>query len=156
MDIFIYFTKFTDPENLEHQCLSSRPVCSDCGSITNPIGIWVGVKLQPVAQSMKTYIKDSFEFKRLSQEHGSLNPRARMFAFDAMSMYTNIPIDYSWITCQLEVKTALSFLLSSSGFKSKTSFGFLSPNYTGHVTCFLTSKWPRLTSRRVADVFKVF
>ena len=73
----------------------TRPVCSDCGGITNPIGKWVDVKLQPVAQSMRTYIKDSFEFKRLLREHGSLSPRARIFTFDAVSMYTNIPTDYA-------------------------------------------------------------
>ena len=41
---------------------------------------------------------------------------------------------YSWIDCQLEVGTTLAFLLSRSNVKSETSFGFLGPNYTGHVT----------------------
>ena len=41
----------------------TRHVCSDCDGITNPIGKWVDVESQPVAQSMRTYIKDSFEFK---------------------------------------------------------------------------------------------
>ena len=44
---------------------------------------------------MRTYIKDSFEFKRIIQEHGPLNPHARIFTFDAVSMYTNIPTDYA-------------------------------------------------------------
>ena len=44
---------------------------------------------------MKTYIKDSFEFKRLLQKHGPLSPHARKFTFDAVSMYTNIYTDYA-------------------------------------------------------------
>ena len=44
---------------------------------------------------MRTYIKDSFEFKKLLQEHGQLSPRARLFTFDEVSMYTNIPTDYT-------------------------------------------------------------
>ena len=56
----------------------TRPVCSEYGGITNPIGKWIDVNLQPVAQSTRTYIKDYFEFKRIIQEHGPLNPRARI------------------------------------------------------------------------------
>ena len=47
----------------------TRPVCSDCGGIMKPIGKWVDVKLQSVAQSMRTYIKDSFERKKILREH---------------------------------------------------------------------------------------
>ena len=73
----------------------TRSSCSDCGGITNPIGKWVDVKLQPVAQSIRTYIRDSFEFKRLLREHGSLRLRARLFTFDTVSIYTNISTDYA-------------------------------------------------------------
>ena len=41
---------------------------------------------------------------------------------------------YSWIVCQLEVGFELAFLLVRSDFESEASFGYLSPNYTGHVT----------------------
>ena len=75
--------------------MPTRLVCSDCGDITNLAGKWVDAKLQPVAQSMRTYIKDSFEFKKLLQEHGPLSPCARLLTFDAVSMYTNIPTDYT-------------------------------------------------------------
>ena len=42
----------------------TRPVCSDCDGITNPIGKWVDVILQHVTQSMRTYVKVIFEFKK--------------------------------------------------------------------------------------------
>ena len=88
----MYFTKFTNQGNLEHQYLLDLYVqtakVSVC--ITNPIGKWVDVKLQSVAQSTKTYLKDSFELKRSDQEHVPLTPHVRLFIFDAVSMYTNI------------------------------------------------------------------
>ena len=40
---------------------------------------------------------------------------------------------YSWIAHHLDIGRILAFLLSMSGFKSETSFGFLIENYTGHV-----------------------
>ena len=63
---------------------------------------------------------------------------------------------YSWIACQLQVGRTLTCLLSRSDFKSETSFGFLSANYTGQSTwfCCTASKWPRLTSHRVGGVFQ--
>ena len=69
--------------------LSTRPVCSDCASITNPIGKWVDVQLQPVAQSMPTFFKDSFAFKKLL-ETLITQPGIRGFSADAVGMYTNI------------------------------------------------------------------
>ena len=50
-------------------------------------------------------------------------------------MYRRIyPKDYSWIERQLQVGRTLAFLLARSDFKPETSFGFLSPNYTGQPT----------------------
>ena len=69
--------------------LSTRPVCSDCASITNPIGKWVDIMLQPVAQSMPTYFKDSFEFKAIIDAL-KVPPGGKSFTADAVSMYTNI------------------------------------------------------------------
>ena len=36
--------------------LATRPVCSDCGSITYPLSKWVDLMLQPIAQSMPSFI----------------------------------------------------------------------------------------------------
>ena len=41
---------------------------------------------------------------------------------------------YSWIAHQMDIETMLVFLLSRFDFKSETSFGFPSPNYTGQST----------------------
>ena len=40
---------------------------------------------------------------------------------------------YSWIDHQLQTGLTLAFLLRLSDVKTETSFGFLGPNYTGHV-----------------------
>ena len=47
---------------------------------------------------------------------------------------------YSWIGHRLQTGLTLAFLLLSYNFKSETSFGFLSPNYTGHVFWFYFEK----------------
>ena len=69
--------------------LSTRPVCSDCASITNPLSKWVDVMLQPINKSMPTYFKDSYDFKE-RVDMVKLRPGARLFTSDAVSMYTNI------------------------------------------------------------------
>ena len=42
-------------------------------------------------------------------------------------------IIYSWIGHRLQTGLTLAFLLWLFDFKTKTSFGFLSPNYTGYL-----------------------
>lgn len=69
--------------------VKTRPVCSDCASVTNPLSKWVDLQLQPHAQAMKSYFKDSFELKE--KLNGIVVPQgARLFTADATSMYTNI------------------------------------------------------------------
>ena len=70
--------------------LGTRPVCSDCASVTNPLGQWVDIMLQPVAQSMPTYFKDSFAFKELI-DNLHVPPGATIATCDAVAMYPNIP-----------------------------------------------------------------
>ena len=45
-------------------------------------------------------------------------------------------VSYGWIALQLGIVTTLTFLLSRSDFKSKTSFGSPRANYTGQSVCF--------------------
>ena len=72
--------------------ISTRPVCSDCGSLPHALGQWVDEKLQPIVQAQETYIKDSFTFKT-SIASLKLPPNASIFTYDAVSMYTNIDTD---------------------------------------------------------------
>ena len=69
--------------------MKTRPVVSDCASLTHPLGKWVDTMLQPFAQAVPTYFRDSFALKailaRLRVPSG-----ARLFTCDAKSMYTNI------------------------------------------------------------------
>ena len=45
--------------------------------------------LQPIAQGMQTYLKDSFKLKKIL-DNTIIAPGARLFTCDAESMYTNI------------------------------------------------------------------
>ena len=69
--------------------LNTRPVVFYCGNLLHPLGQLIAEWLQPLARNQKTYFKDSFTLKK------ELNPQkvpsnARLFIFDATSMYTNI------------------------------------------------------------------
>ena len=55
---------------------------------------------------------------------------------------------YSWIGHRLQTGLTLAFLLWLSDFKTKTSFGFLSPNYTGHVFWFFSKNLKMSSFRR--------
>ena len=47
---------------------------------------------------MQTYLKDSFEFKKLIVNLGKIDPRAKLFTYNANAMHTNILAE-----CALEV-----------------------------------------------------
>ena len=69
--------------------VSTRPVCSDCGSLPHALGQWVDEQLQPIMQAQETYIKDSFSFKSEISKL-KLPSNASIFTYDAISMYANI------------------------------------------------------------------
>ena len=73
--------------------ISTRPVCSDCGSLLHPLGKWVMLMLQPIAKKQKSYFQDTFALLKLMKELPPLPPNASFFTCDAVSMYTNIPTD---------------------------------------------------------------
>ena len=72
--------------------IKTRPVVSDCASVTNPLGKWVDVMLQPFAESMETYFKDSFELKFITDQF-IVPPGGQLFVIDAKSVYTYIDTD---------------------------------------------------------------
>ena len=87
-------TTATSPSHRLPMC-PTRPVYLDCAGVTNPIGKWIDMKLWPIVKAMKTHLKDSFEFRRLIDNLGRMDPRAKLFTYDVKSTYTNIPIEYA-------------------------------------------------------------
>lgn len=73
----------------------TRPVVSTCGSLCYFLGKWVDYHLQPVAKLVPTYIRDSEELMTKLKQLGPLDPRAKLFTTDAVSMYTNIDTDHA-------------------------------------------------------------
>ena len=72
--------------------LKTRPVCSDCASITHALGKWIDEQLQPIFKAQETYIKNSFELK-LELEDLVLAGNVSLFKYDAIAMYVNINTD---------------------------------------------------------------
>ena len=72
--------------------IKTRPVVSDCASITNPLAKWVCMMLKPFANSLSTNFKDSFELKKIL-DGVVVPPGAKLFTCDASAMYTNINTD---------------------------------------------------------------
>ncbi|KAL7551348.1 hypothetical protein ACHAWF_014539 [Thalassiosira exigua] len=69
--------------------MKTRPVVSDCVSLTHPLRKWVDIMLQPFAKAVPTYLKYSFELKAMLARM-QVPPGARLFTCDAKSMDTNI------------------------------------------------------------------
>ena len=68
---------------------ATRPIVSCSGSLLHSLGLWVDSKLNAIAQTQRSYIKNSLTLKqRLLKLR--LPPTARLFTADAVSMYTNI------------------------------------------------------------------
>ena len=71
--------------------LKTRPVVSYCWNLLHPLGQLITECLQPLAIMQKSYLQDSFTLKKeLDQQKVPSN--ARLFIFDATTMYTNIKI----------------------------------------------------------------
>ena len=56
--------------------------------------------------------------------------------FYARNTCTIAHMIYSWIANQLGIGASFGVVISRLDFKSETSFGFLSSDYTGQSTCF--------------------
>jgi len=68
----------------------TRPVCSDCASITHALGKWVDEQLQPIFKSQRTYFKNSYELKLLLSKMKLTGHRYSFFKYDAVAMYVNV------------------------------------------------------------------
>jgi hypothetical protein len=84
---------------------ATRPIISQSGSLLHGLGRWVDQQLQPICAKLATYIKSSFDLKSKILPL-TLPPGARLFTFDANSMYTNIDTDHA-------IETISTYLVAS-------------------------------------------
>ena len=70
-----------------------RPVISNYGIYMENISSFLDFHLQPLAQKVKSYIKDTNHFLRKIKELGQLPEGAILFTIDVVGLYPNIPYD---------------------------------------------------------------
>ena len=94
--------------------ISTRPVCSDCGSLPHALGQWVDEMLQPIVRAQPTYFKNTFELKQ-DLDHMILDPSIHysLFTYDAVAMYVNIPTE----DCISELSSYLRDIQTFTRFK---------------------------------------
>ena len=73
--------------------LPGRPVISNCGFYTENISSFLDFHLQPLAQKVKSYIKDTNHFLRKIKELGQLPEGTILCTTDVVGLYPNIPHD---------------------------------------------------------------
>ena len=72
--------------------VSGRPVISNCGYYTENISSFLDYHLQPLAQKVKSYIKDTKHFLSKLNSLGKLPQGAIILCtIDAVGLYPNIP-----------------------------------------------------------------
>ena len=69
----------------------SRPVISNCCFYTENISSFLADHLQPLAQRIKSYIKDTNHFLNKIKKIGKLPGGAILCAMDVVGLYPNIP-----------------------------------------------------------------
>ena len=70
-----------------------RPVISNCSFYTENIFSFLDFHLQPLAQKVKSYIKDTNHFLRKIKELGQLPEGTILCTIDVIGLYLNIPHD---------------------------------------------------------------
>jgi hypothetical protein len=75
--------------------LKTRPIVSVSGSLMHALGRWVDEQLQPLVRKLPSFISSSFELKQCLDRLPPLPANARVFMFDAVSMYTKIDTDHA-------------------------------------------------------------
>ena len=75
---YCYLLKKVHNEIVLSKPIPTRPVSSNCASVTNPIGKWVDDMLQPIMKSIQTYLKNLFVFKKLIDNLGRLDSIAKL------------------------------------------------------------------------------
>ena len=70
-----------------------RPVISNCGFYNENISSFLDFHLQPLAQKVKSYIKDTNHFFRKIKELGQLPEGTILCTIDIVGLFSNIPHD---------------------------------------------------------------
>ena len=73
------------------QNVPGRPVILNCGFYTENISSFLDYHLQPLAQKVKSYIKDTNHFLNKIKKLGSLPDGAILCTMDVVGLYPNIP-----------------------------------------------------------------
>ena len=73
--------------------IPGRPVISNCGFYTKNISSFLDFHLQPLAQKIKSYIKDTNHFLRKIKVLGQLPEGTILCTIDVVGLYPNIPHD---------------------------------------------------------------
>ena len=68
-----------------------KPVISNCGFYTDNISLFLDYHLQPRAQKVKSYIKDTNHFLNKIKKLGSLPDGAILCTMDVVGLYPDIP-----------------------------------------------------------------
>ena len=71
--------------------LPGRPVISNCSFYSENISSFLGYHLQPLAQEVKAYIKDTNHLLNKIKKLGSLPDGAILCTMDVVGLYSNIP-----------------------------------------------------------------
>ncbi|XP_070548155.1 uncharacterized protein [Ptychodera flava] len=70
-----------------------RPIIPQCQALTSPLAAYVDHVLQPIVQSLPSYLKDTTH--HLIDSHDIIVPdNSILVTMDVISLYTNIPHDY--------------------------------------------------------------
>ena len=70
-----------------------RPVISNCGSYTENISSFLDHPLQPIAQKVNSFIKDTYHFLQKIKSLGQLPEGGILCTIDVIGLYPNIPHD---------------------------------------------------------------
>ncbi len=73
-----------------HKDNTTRPIVSCCGSQTEGFSKWIDYKCKELLSLVPTLLRDSFQVLKELRELKELPSNAKLFTFDAVSMYTNI------------------------------------------------------------------